>query len=111
MRDWLYVGDHCAALRQVLAHGEPGETYNVGNSERTNGQIMRAVCALLDRLRPAPAGSHKRLITLAADRSGIQWMAFDGADKSYHALYSDRLEVLSSGSLPNSMTIEKMEIN
>lgn len=71
VRDWLYVGDHCAALRKVLAHGRPGETYNIGgNTERTNGQVMRAICALLDELRPDPAGPRDRLITVVADRPG-----------------------------------------
>ncbi len=71
VRDWLYVGDHCSAIREVLARGRPGETYNVGgNSERTNLQIVRAVCALLDELRPDPMGSRERLITFVADRPG-----------------------------------------
>jgi dTDP-glucose 4,6-dehydratase len=71
VRDWLYVGDHCAAIREVLARGRPGETYNVGgNSERTNLQIVRAVCELLDELRPDPAGQRDRLITFVADRPG-----------------------------------------
>src|SRR5690606_2535776 len=71
VRDWLYVGDHCAAIREVLARGRVGETYNIGgNSERTNVQIVHAVCALLDELRPDPAGPHDRLITYVADRPG-----------------------------------------
>ncbi len=71
VRDWLYVGDHCSAIREVLARGRPGETYNVGgNSERTNLEIVRAVCALLDELRPDPAGARERLITFVADRPG-----------------------------------------
>jgi dTDP-glucose 4,6-dehydratase len=71
VRDWLYVGDHCAAIRAVLERGRPGETYNVGGAcERTNRQIVEAVCALLDELRPDPAGAHRRLITFVADRPG-----------------------------------------
>ena len=71
VRDWLHVGDHCAALREVLARGRVGQTYNVGgNSERTNLQVVRAVCALLDELRPDPAGPHERLITFVPDRPG-----------------------------------------
>ncbi len=71
VRDWLYVGDHCAAIREVLARGRPGETYNVGgNSERTNLQIVHAVCRLLDELRPDPAGPHERLIRFVTDRPG-----------------------------------------
>lgn len=72
VRDWLYVGDHCAALERVLAAGVPGETYNVGAScERTNLDIVRAVCALLDGLRPRPDGrSHADQIAFVADRPG-----------------------------------------
>jgi len=71
VRDWLYVGDHCAAIREVLARARPGETYNVGgNSERTNRDVVAAVCALLDRLRPDAAGSYERLIRFVADRPG-----------------------------------------
>jgi dTDP-glucose 4,6-dehydratase len=71
VRDWLYVGDHCSAVREVLARGRPGETYNVGgNSERTNLQIVQAVCGLLDRFRPDPAGPYKRLMSFVSDRPG-----------------------------------------
>jgi dTDP-glucose 4,6-dehydratase len=71
VRDWLYVSDHCSAIRAVLERGRPGETYNVGGAcERTNRQIVEAVCALLDELRPDPAGAHRRLITFVADRPG-----------------------------------------
>ncbi|HMO46196.1 MAG TPA: dTDP-glucose 4,6-dehydratase [Rubrivivax sp.] len=71
VRDWLYVGDHCRALRAVLERGRPGETYNIGGGcERTNRQIVDAVCALLDELRPDPAGPHRRLISFVADRPG-----------------------------------------
>jgi dTDP-glucose 4,6-dehydratase len=71
VRDWLYVKDHCAAIREVLARGRLGETYNVGGwNERPNIEIVRLVCALLDELRPDPAGSYARLITHVADRPG-----------------------------------------
>jgi dTDP-glucose 4,6-dehydratase len=71
VRDWLYVGDHCAAIRTVLAHGRCGETYNVGGwNEMPNLTIVRTICALLDELRPDPAGKHERLITFVADRPG-----------------------------------------
>lgn len=70
-RDWLYVGDHCSAIREVLARGRPGENYNVGGRcERTNLQVVRTVCALLDKLRPDPAGPRERLITFVEDRLG-----------------------------------------
>jgi dTDP-glucose 4,6-dehydratase len=71
VRDWLYVKDHCSAIRTVLAQGRPGETYNIGGwNERTNRQIVDAVCTLLDELRPDPAGPHSRLITFVTDRPG-----------------------------------------
>lgn len=71
VRDWLYVGDHCSAIRAVLARGVPGRSYNVGGwNEQANIDIVRQVCALLDELRPDPAGPHARLITHVADRPG-----------------------------------------
>ena len=71
VRDWLYVGDHCAAIREVLARGRLGETYNVGGwNEKPNIEIVHRVCELLDELRPDAQGSYKRLITNVADRPG-----------------------------------------
>jgi dTDP-glucose 4,6-dehydratase len=71
VRDWLYVTDHCSAIREVLARGRVGETYNIGGwNEKTNIDIVRTICALLDELRPDPAGSHSRLITYVKDRPG-----------------------------------------
>jgi len=71
VRDWLYVGDHCEALRTVVAHGKPGETYNVGGlNERTNLHIVHAICDLLDELAPSKEGPHERLITFVKDRPG-----------------------------------------
>ena len=71
VRDWLYVKDHCSAIREVLAHGRLGETYNVGGwNEQPNIDIVHTVCALLDRLRPDPAGPHARLVTYVKDRPG-----------------------------------------
>ena len=71
VRDWLYVGDHCAAIREVLARGRVGETYNVGGcNEMPNIEIVHAVCALLDELRPDTAGSYARLVTYVKDRPG-----------------------------------------
>jgi dTDP-glucose 4,6-dehydratase len=71
VRDWLYVKDHCSAIRAVLARGRPGEVYNIGGwNERTNRQIVDAICALLDELRPDPAGPHRRLIKFVTDRPG-----------------------------------------
>jgi dTDP-glucose 4,6-dehydratase len=71
VRDWLYVDDHARALRLVLATGAPGRTYNVGGqNERRNIDIVQDICALLDELRPDPAGRYERLITFVDDRPG-----------------------------------------
>ena len=71
VRDWLYVKDHAAAIRAVLAKGRVGETYNVGGwNERPNIEIVRSICALLDEMRPDPVGSYARLITHVTDRPG-----------------------------------------
>ena len=71
VRDWLYVADHCSAIRTVLAQGRPGEVYNVGGwNEKTNLEIVHTVCALLDELRPNPEGPYQRLITYVKDRPG-----------------------------------------
>ncbi len=70
VRDWLYVEDHAAALLTVAAKGRLGETYNIGgNAEAQNIEIVRKVCALLDRHRPG-AAPHDKLITFVADRPG-----------------------------------------
>ena len=71
VRDWLYVKDHCSAIREVLARGELGATYNIGGwNEKPNIEIVRIICALLDEIRPAREGSYERLITYVADRPG-----------------------------------------
>ena len=72
VRDWLYVGDHCSAIRTVLERGRVGETYNVGgNSERKNLDVVTTVCDLLDELRPdAAIGTRRNLITFVKDRPG-----------------------------------------
>jgi dTDP-glucose 4,6-dehydratase len=71
VRDWLYVRDHCSAIRTVLALGRIGETYNVGGwNEKPNIEIVKTVCALLDELKPTTDGSYTRLITYVKDRPG-----------------------------------------
>jgi len=72
VRDWLYVGDHCAALRRVLEAGRVGETYNIGgNSERENIQVVRGICALLDARHPLLQGKRREaLIGFVKDRPG-----------------------------------------
>lgn len=70
VRDWLYVEDHCTAIRTVLEKGRPGETYNIGgNAERTNIEIVHTLCRLLDE-RFQKDAPHARLITHVADRPG-----------------------------------------
>ncbi len=71
IRDWLYVTDHCSAIRAVLAKGRLGETYNIGGwNEKPNIEIVQTICALLDELRPAAEGSYTRFITYVKDRPG-----------------------------------------
>jgi dTDP-glucose 4,6-dehydratase len=71
VRDWLYVRDHCSAIRAVLAQGRVGETYNVGGwNEKPNIEIVKTICALLDELRPSADGSYARLIRYVTDRPG-----------------------------------------
>ncbi len=72
VRDWLFVTDHCEALRKVLAQGTVGETYNIGgSSEKRNLDIVESVCAILDELRPRdPVSPHRKLITFVKDRPG-----------------------------------------
>ncbi|MBI4741649.1 MAG: dTDP-glucose 4,6-dehydratase [Betaproteobacteria bacterium] len=71
IRDWLYVGDHCAAIRRVLEAGCVGETYNVGgNAEKTNLDVVHTLCAILDQERPKASGSYRDQITFVKDRPG-----------------------------------------
>ncbi len=72
VRDWLFVEDHCSAIRAVLERGRPGETYNIGgSSERKNLDVVTTICDLLDEMKPDPAqGSRRRLITFVKDRPG-----------------------------------------
>ncbi len=72
IRDWLYVKDHCSAIRRVLEAGRLGETYNVGGwNEKPNIEIVQTICALLDELRPRADGlSYQEQITYVTDRPG-----------------------------------------
>lgn len=72
IRDWLYVGDHCAAIRRVLADGRPGETYNIGGwNEKANLDVVQVLCNILDELAPRQqGGSYREQITYVADRPG-----------------------------------------
>ena len=72
IRDWLYVKDHCSAIRRVLEAGRLGETYNVGGwNEKPNIEIVQTICQLLDQMRPkADGGSYASQITYVTDRPG-----------------------------------------
>jgi dTDP-glucose 4,6-dehydratase len=72
VRDWLFVEDHCAAIRTVLQYGRIGETYNIGgNSERTNIDVVNTICDLVDEMSQLlPGGPRRNLITFVKDRPG-----------------------------------------
>jgi len=72
VRDWLYVKDHCSAIRRVLEAGRPGETYNIGGcNEKPNLEVVSTLCAMLDELQPRTDGkSYRDQITFVADRPG-----------------------------------------
>jgi dTDP-glucose 4,6-dehydratase len=71
VRDWLFVRDHCSAIRHVLAGGRVGESYNVGgHNQKTNLEVVNAICALLDEARPHSKIRHSTLIAFVKDRPG-----------------------------------------
>ncbi|MDR1995935.1 dTDP-glucose 4,6-dehydratase [Azonexus sp.] len=72
IRDWLYVADHCSAIRQVLAAGRPGETYNIGGwNEKANLDVVHTLCAILDELAPRADGRpYREQIAFVTDRPG-----------------------------------------
>jgi dTDP-glucose 4,6-dehydratase len=72
IRDWLFVNDHCSAIRSVLERGRAGETYNVGGgNQRSNLEVVHTLCSLLDELAPnSPHVPHQQLIRFVADRPG-----------------------------------------
>ncbi len=70
VRDWLYVGDHCSAIRTVLENGTPGEVYNIGGwNEKTNLEVVHTLCTILDQAHPSSA-PHANLIQHIRDRAG-----------------------------------------
>ena len=84
VRDWLHVEDHCAAIARVLEAGTPGRSYNIGGrAERSNLEVARAVCAILDEERPHADGPYADLITFVTDRPGHDWR---------YAMNCDRIE-------------------
>ena len=71
VRDWLYVSDHCTAIRRVLADGRLGEVYNVGGwNEKANLEVVHTLCDILDQLDPKAQGSYREQITYVQDRPG-----------------------------------------
>lgn len=83
IRDWLHVDDHARALRLVLEKGKVGDTYNIGgHNEKTNLEVVKTICALLDKLVPdSPHIPHEQLITFVADRPGHDVRYAIDADK------------------------------
>lgn len=99
VRDWLYVGDHCSAVRDVLRAGALGETYNIGgNSERRNIDVVDAVCRILDDLRPLENGaSYAALKTFVRDRPGHDFRYAIDASKLERQLGWRPTETFESG--------------
>ncbi len=99
IRDWLYVSDHCSAIRTVLAQGQLGETYNIGGwNEQPNIQIVRTICTLLDTLRPRADGrSYASQISYVTDRPGHDRRYAIDAQKIERALGWRPAETFESG--------------
>lgn len=99
VRDWLYVEDHARALHAILRGGRPGETYNVGGGcERTNIQIVDALCAILDQERPRANGAkHSALKTFVPDRPGHDRRYAINHGKIFHELGWQPRETFETG--------------
>lgn len=99
VRDWLYVGDHCAAVRRVLDAGRVGETYNIGGgNERVNLDVVRTVCTILDQFYPKPAGgSYQSQITFVKDRPGHDRRYAINPEKIQHELGWKPAETFETG--------------
>jgi dTDP-glucose 4,6-dehydratase len=99
IRDWLYVSDHCSAIRRVLEAGQLGETYNVGGwNEKPNIEIVKTICALLDELRPRPDGkSYREQVSYVTDRPGHDRRYAIDATKIHQQLGWKPTETFDSG--------------
>ncbi|WP_337025869.1 dTDP-glucose 4,6-dehydratase [Pantoea anthophila] len=102
IRDWLYVEDHARALYQVVSHGKPGETYNIGgHNERRNIEVVETICSLLEELaaerKPAGLAHFRDLITYVTDRPGHDLRYAIDASKIAHELGWKPQETFESG--------------
>jgi dTDP-glucose 4,6-dehydratase len=99
IRDWLYVGDHCSAIREVLAGGRLGETYNIGGwNEKANIDVVKTICAILDELKPRADGkSYVEQITYVTDRPGHDRRYAIDASKVEHELGWRPAETFDTG--------------
>jgi dTDP-glucose 4,6-dehydratase len=98
VRDWLYVEDHCEAVRLVLERGRVGETYNIGGGcEKQNIDVVKAICSLLDELKPRKGGAHAQLISFVQDRPGHDRRYAMASSKMAHELGWRPRESFESG--------------
>ena len=98
VRDWLYVTDHCSAIRRVLEAGRVGETYNVGGcNEKTNLEVVHKLCEILDTLKPKSVGSYRDQIIYVQDRAGHDQRYAIDASKLMQELNWAPLETFESG--------------